>query len=185
MTKYIKNLLKLTLIVGLFTACGLTGETKIRLESSAKEVKDEINKIREEAVTEGVNFAAFTDKQTGSKVAENPFIIKAKIRATNVALKFVQAIKEEAEKLKESGGSSQFSAMYALMFDISEPIEKIGVKDMTKTVELAAKKNPSTTVEGILEIAKKMEEKLQNVNRKNTTALKNLEEKSATAATTK
>lgn len=78
MIKYNKIILTLTLLASLLAACGLTGETKLRLESSAQEIKDEVDKIRAEAVTEGVNFDAFTDTQTGSKVAENPFIIKEK-----------------------------------------------------------------------------------------------------------
>ncbi|WP_210371538.1 decorin-binding protein DbpA [Borreliella garinii] len=186
MTKYIKkNLLKLSLIVSLLVACGLTGETKIRLESSAQEIKDEINKIKANAKKEGVKFEAFTDKQTGSKISEKPeFILKAKIKAIQVAEKFVKAIKEEAEKLKKSGSSGAFSAMYDLMLDVSKPLEEIGIQKMTGTVTKEAEKTPPTTAEGILAIAQAMEEKLNNVNKKQQDALKNLEEKANTAATT-
>ncbi|MBB6031872.1 hypothetical protein HNR35_000875 [Borreliella spielmanii] len=178
MNKCTKNLLKLSLLASLLVACGLTGETKIRLESSAKEIKDEINKLKQEAIGEGVNFSAFTDKATGSGVAGSQFIFKAKIRATDAALKFVTAIKEEAEKLKESGSSGAFSAMYDLMLDVSEPLEKIGVGEMTKTVSAGIVENPPTTAERVIEIANKMEEKLKNVNKKNVAAL----EKKETAA---
>nr|CAH56452.1 decorin binding protein A [Borreliella garinii]CAH56453.1 decorin binding protein A [Borreliella garinii]CAH56454.1 decorin binding protein A [Borreliella garinii] len=186
MTKYIKkNLLKLSLIVSLLVACGLTGETKIRLESSAQEIKDEINKIKANAKKEGVKFEAFTDKQTGSKVSEKPeFILKAKIQAIQVAEKFVKAIKEEAEKLKKSGSSGAFSAMYDLMLDVSKPLEEIGIQKMTGTVTQVAEKTPATTAEGILAIAQAMEDKLKNVNKKQHEALKNLKEKANTAATT-
>lgn len=180
MIKYNKIILTLTLLANLLAACGLTGETKLRLESSAQEIKDEVDKIRAEAVTEGVNFDAFTDTQTGSKVAENPFIIKAKIRTTSVALKFIQAIKEEAEKLKESGSSSQFSAMYDIMLDIAAPIQKIGIKDMIKTVTQEAEKTPTTTAEGIITIAKAMEVKLNRVKNKNEEALKKKSENATT-----
>ncbi len=42
-----KNLLKLSLLVALIS-CGLKGETKIILERSAKDIIDEINKIKKE-----------------------------------------------------------------------------------------------------------------------------------------
>ncbi|WP_215536292.1 decorin-binding protein DbpA [Borreliella bavariensis] len=181
MTKYIKNLLKLSLIVSLLVACGLTGETKIRLESSAQEIKDEINKIKANAKKEGVKFEAFTNTQTGSKVSEKPeFILQAKIQAIKVAEKFVKAIKEEAEKLKKSGSSGAFSAMYDLMLDVSKPLEEIGIQKMTGTVTQEAEKTPATTADGILAIAKAMEEKLKNVNKKQQDALKKLQEKANT-----
>lgn len=185
MTKYIKNLLKLSLIVSLLVACGLTGETKIKLESSAQEIKDEINKIKANAKKEGVNFEAFTDKQTGSKVSKNPeFILKAKIQAIQVAKRFVKAIKEEAEKLKKSGSSGAFSAMYDLMLDVSKPLEEIGIQKMTGTVTQEAGKTPPTTAEGILAIAQAMEDKLNNVNKKQQDALTNLEKKETNTTTT-
>ncbi|WP_272873910.1 DbpA/DbpB family decorin-binding adhesin, partial [Borreliella garinii] len=56
MTIYNKILIKITLLVSLFIACGLTGETKIRLESSVKDVKNEIDQIRKEAASKGVKF---------------------------------------------------------------------------------------------------------------------------------
>ncbi len=185
MIKYNKILLKLSLIVSLLIACGLTGETKIRLESSAQEIKDEINKIKANAKKEGVNFEAFTNTQTGSKVSKKPeFILKAKIQAIQVAGKFVKAIKEEAEKLKKSGSSGAFSAMYDLMLDVSKPLEEIGIQKMTGTVTQAAQKTPATTAEGILAIAQAMEEKLKNVTTKQQEALKNLDKKATTATTT-
>lgn len=184
MIKYNKILLKISLIVSLLVACGLTGETKIKLESSAQEIKDEINKIKANAKKEGVKFEAFTNTQTGSKVSEKPeFILKAKIQAIQVAKRFVNAIKEEAEKLKKSGSSGAFSAMYDLMLDVSKPLEEIGIQKMTGTVTQGTGKAPATTAERILTIAKAMEEKLNNVDKKQHEALKNLEEKAK--ATTK
>ncbi|ACL34789.1 decorin binding protein A (plasmid) [Borreliella garinii PBr] len=185
MIKYNKILLKLSLIVSLLVACGLTGETKIRLESSAQEIKDEINKIKANAKKEGVKFEAFTNTQTGSKISEKPeFILKAKIKAIQVAERFVKAIKEEAEKLKKSGSSGAFSAMYDLMIDVSKPLEEIGIQKMTGTVKEAAQKTPATTADGIIAIAQAMEDKLNNVNKKQHDALKNLKEKAKTATTT-
>ncbi|MCD2401476.1 decorin-binding protein DbpA [Borreliella bissettiae] len=164
-----KNLLKLTLLASLFISlsCGLTGETKIILERSAKAITDEIDKIKKEAAAKGVNFTAFKDKKTGSGVSENPFILEAKIRATTVAEKFVTAIEEEATKLKETGSSGEFSAMYNLMLEVSGPLENLGIQDMTKTVTDEAAKYPTTTAEGVIEIAKTMKAKLQRVYKKN------------------
>ncbi|APS99336.1 cytochrome D ubiquinol oxidase subunit II (plasmid) [Borreliella mayonii] len=176
MTKYnktnktFKNLLKLTLLVNLLISCGLSGETKIRLETSAKDIVDKIDEIKKEAAAKGVNFDAFTSSATGGKVAGSgdfgDFIKQAKLRAIAVAEKFITAIEEEAAKLKETGYSGEFSAMYDLMFEVSEPLERIGIQDMKTKISEEAEKNPPTTAEGILEIAKKMREKLQRVKAK-------------------
>ncbi|ACN93619.1 decorin-binding protein A (plasmid) [Borreliella finlandensis] len=167
--KTFNNLLKLTILVNLLISCGLTGETKIKLESSAKAIVDEIDAIKKEAASRGVNFAAFTSSATGSRVAgteSGDFIKQAKVRAIAVAEKFVIAIEEEATKLKETGRSGEFSAMYDLIFEVSEPLERIGVQDMTKTVSMAAEENPPTTAQGVLEIARIMREKLIKVKGK-------------------
>ncbi|WP_210360303.1 decorin-binding protein DbpA [Borreliella garinii] len=179
MTKYNKILIKLTLLVSLFIACGLTGETKIRLESSVKDVKNEIDQIRKEAASKGVKFENFKEKATGSRVSEDPFILEAKIRATTVGEKFVTAIEEEANKLKDSGGSSQFSAMYDLMLSASKALEDVGIQKMAATVLEQAEKTPATTAEGVIGIAKAMKAKLQKVKNKNETALKNLKKKNS------
>ncbi|WP_327786082.1 DbpA/DbpB family decorin-binding adhesin, partial [Borreliella garinii] len=89
-----------------------------------------------------------------------------------------------AEKLKKSGSSGAFSAMYDLMLDVSKPLEEIGIQKMTGTVTQVAEKTPATTAEGILAIAQAMEDKLKNVNKKQHEALKNLKEKANTATTT-
>ncbi|PRQ92198.1 cytochrome D ubiquinol oxidase subunit II [Borreliella burgdorferi] len=178
--KTFNNLLKLTILVNLLISCGLTGATKIRLERSAKDITDEIDAIKKEAALKGVNFDAFKDKKTGSGVSENPFILEAKVRATTVAEKFVIAIEEEATKLKETGSSGEFSAMYDLMFEVSKPLQKLGIQEMTKTVSDAAEENPPTTAQGVLEIAKKMREKLQRVHTKNYCTLKKKENPSFT-----
>ncbi|WKC75708.1 decorin-binding protein DbpA [Borreliella valaisiana] len=177
MTKCNKILIKLTLLVSLFIACGLTGETKIRLESSVKDIKNEIDQIRKEAAAKGVKFENFREKATGIKVSEDPFILEAKIRATTVGEKFTTAIEEEANKLKESGGSSQFSAMYDLMLSASKALEDVGIQKMSETVSEQAAKTPQNTAEGIIEIAKAMKAKLQRVKNKNETALENLKKK--------
>ncbi|WP_272873894.1 DbpA/DbpB family decorin-binding adhesin, partial [Borreliella garinii] len=89
-----------------------------------------------------------------------------------------------AEKLKKSGSSGAFSAMYDLMIDVSKPLEEIGIQKMTGTVKEAAQKTPATTADGIIAIAQAMEDKLNNVNKKQHDALKNLKEKANTATTT-
>ncbi|MCD2332394.1 decorin-binding protein DbpA [Borreliella americana] len=173
-----KNLLKLTILVKLLISCGLTGETKIRLETSAKDIADEIDKIKKEAAASGVNFEAFTSNATGGKVSGNPeFIRKAKLRAVAVAEKFIKAIEEEATKLKKTGSSGAFSAMLNLMLEVSKPLEDIGVQEMKKTVTIAAEAHPATTAEGVLEIAKKMKEKLQKVKAKQMQELNKASEK--------
>ncbi len=55
---------------------------------------------------------------------------------------------------------------------------------MTGTVKEAAQKTPATTADGIIAIAQAMEDKLNNVNKKQHDALKNLKEKANTATTT-
>ncbi|MGF7102003.1 decorin-binding protein DbpA [Borreliella kurtenbachii] len=174
-----KNLLKLSLLVALIS-CGLTGETKIILERSAKAITDEINKIKKEAADNGVNFEAFKDGQTGSGVSEDPFILKAKMRAIEVAEKFVTAIEGEATKLKETGSSGEFSAMHNLMLEVSGPLEKLGIQRMTQTVSMGTENNPPTTAERILEIATAMKTKLQNVYNKNYCVLKKKENSNLT-----
>ncbi|ACO38429.1 decorin-binding protein A (plasmid) [Borreliella burgdorferi 29805] len=174
-----KNLLKLSLLVALIS-CGLKGETKIILERSAKDITDEINKIKKDAADNNVNFAAFKEDKTGSKVSENSFILEAKMRGTTVAEKFVTAIEGEATKLKKTGSSGEFSAMYNMMLEVSGPLEELGVLRMTKTVTDAAEQHPTTTAEGILEIAKIMKTKLQRVYTKNYCALKKKENPSFT-----
>ncbi|PRR17266.1 decorin-binding protein DbpA [Borreliella burgdorferi] len=171
--KTFNNLLKLTILVNLLISCGLTGATKIKLESSAKAIVDEIDAIKKKAASMGVNFDAFTDSATGGKVARSGsesgagnFIKQAKVRAIDTAEKFLTAIEEEATKLKETGSSGEFSAMYDLMFEVSKPLQELGIQDMTTEVSDAAKENPPTTAQGVLEIAKKMREKLIRVKGK-------------------
>ncbi|AEW69265.1 Decorin binding protein A (plasmid) [Borreliella garinii BgVir] len=164
MTKYIKNLLKLSLIVSLLVACSLTGKAK--LESSVKDITDEINKAIEAAKAEGVDTDAFIGKKTGGKVA-GPKIREAKMRVIALTEKFLEEIKEEATKLKENGGGKdEFLELYNLMYKIAKAVEGIGVGNMTGTVKEAAEKTPATTAEGIIEIAKAMKTKLKNVESK-------------------
>ncbi|WP_272873831.1 DbpA/DbpB family decorin-binding adhesin, partial [Borreliella garinii] len=89
------------------------------------------------------------------------------------------AIEEEANKLKDSGGSSQFSAMYDLMLSASKALEDVGIQKMAATVLEQAEKTPATTAEGVIGIAKAMKAKLQKVKNKNETALKNLKKKNS------
>ncbi|QFI14980.1 decorin-binding protein DbpA (plasmid) [Borrelia sp. CA_690] len=162
-----KNLLTLALLVNLLMSCGLTGEMKVKLESSVKNVKDEIDQIRKDAALKGVNFGAFTDTKTGVGVSGKPDVIRnAKLRAIAVAETFIQAIKEEATKIKESGSSWQFSAMFDLMLKVSKALEDVGIQHLQKTLLEEAENSPANTGGGILEIAKKMEEKLYRVKLK-------------------
>lgn len=70
--------------------------------------------------------------------------------------------------------------MYDIMLDIAAPIQKIGIKDMIKTVTQEAEKTPTTTAEGIITIAKAMEVKLNRVKNKNEEALKKKSENATT-----
>ncbi|WKC80308.1 decorin-binding protein DbpA [Borreliella tanukii] len=168
MNKYNKNLIKLTLIASLFAACGLTGETKIKLESSVQDVKDEITRIKKEAASKGVNFDAFTDKKTGTQVA-GPLIKEAKLRAIKVSEKFLTAIEEEANKLKESGSSSEFSAMYDLIFNVAKALKEIGIQEAINAITKDIEERPATTAERILEIKDSLWKRLQCAKYKNTT----------------
>ncbi|WKC74805.1 decorin-binding protein DbpA (plasmid) [Borreliella yangtzensis] len=165
MTKCNKILIKLTLFVSLFIACSLTG--KARLESSVKDITDEIKRAIEEAKKEGVNVDSFTEKKTGSRVA-GPKIKEAKKRVITLTEKFLKEIEEEANILKESGGSDElsFSAMYDLILKVSTAIEGIGMQDMSGTVSEAAGKTSPNTAEGIIEIAKAINTKLQRIKGK-------------------
>ncbi|WP_210380393.1 DbpA/DbpB family decorin-binding adhesin, partial [Borreliella garinii] len=122
------NLTIVALFVALLVACnfGLTGETKIALESSSKDVKNKILQIRKDAGLKGVNFEAFTDRETGSKVSSGGSVIReAKVQAIDATEKFFKTIEEEALKLKENGNSSQFLAMFKIMLEILESLEAI------------------------------------------------------------
>ncbi|ACN52652.1 decorin-binding protein DbpA [Borreliella valaisiana] len=164
MTIYNKILIKITLLVSLFIACSLTG--KARLESSVKDITNEIDKAIEEAKKDGVELDKITDKKAGGKVA-GPKIREAKQRAISLTEKFLKEIEEETIKLKENGGGKdEFLEMYKLMSKVSKAIEGIGVLKMSETASQAAEKTPATTAEGVIGIAKAMKAKLQNIKEK-------------------
>ncbi|WKC79390.1 decorin-binding protein DbpA [Borreliella tanukii] len=168
MNKYNKNLIKLALIASLFAACALTG--KARLESSVQDITDEIDKAVKEAKQEGAKLDAITEQKAGVGVA-GPKIKAAKIRVIALTQKFLKEIEEEAIKLKGSEGSDElsFSEMYELMSRTAKKVEEIGVLKMSGTVKEAAEATDPTTAEGILEIAKKMKQKLVRIEGKNAT----------------
>ncbi|WP_324281030.1 decorin-binding protein DbpA (plasmid) [Borreliella garinii] len=164
MTKYIKNILKLSLIVSLLIACSLTG--KARLESSVKDIADEIDKAIKEAKAEGVNVDAFKEKQTGGRVA-GPKIKEAKIRVAALTDKFLKETEEEVIKFKENGArEDEFLEIYNLIYKTSKAVEDIGMQKMAETVTQAAEENPKTTAEGIIGIIKKFREKVQKITGK-------------------
>ncbi|WKC79391.1 decorin-binding protein DbpB [Borreliella tanukii] len=163
------NLTILALFVALLIACKfeLTGETKIALESSSRDVKDKILQLKKEAALKGVNFEAFTDKKTGIVVAEQPEIIKdAKVQAINETEKFLNVIEQEALKLKENGNGGQFLAMFDIMIEVVESLEAIGIKGAKYPVSKEAKSNPINTFERLLEAKVKIKNKLEDIKKK-------------------
>ncbi|WP_215540756.1 decorin-binding protein DbpA [Borreliella bavariensis] len=167
MTKYIKNLLKLTLIVGLFVACSLTG--RARIESSVKDITDEIKKARKEAQDKGLEFDNFKEGKTGAKMGGGAIVKAAKIRVIELSEKFIKAIEEEAMALKESVGEDKdqlLKDMYDFMLKAAKELENFGLQGMTKTVIDANIETPATTVDGTLAIAGKIKVKLKSIKDK-------------------
>nr|AAC70058.1 decorin binding protein A [Borreliella garinii] len=165
MIKYNKIILTLTLLASLLAACSLTG--KARLESSAKNIIDEINKALEETKKD-VNTDAFTSTQTGARVG-GPKTRNAKIRIADLTIEFLKATEEEAITFKENGaGEDEFSEIYDLIYRTAEAIEKIGMQSMKQAVEGAAKENPKTTADGIIAIVKAMKAKVEKIKGKQT-----------------
>lgn len=166
MIKYNKIILTLTLLASLLAACSLTG--KARLESSVKDITNEIDKAIQAAKDAGVKTDAFTETQTGGKVAGSQ-IRDAKKLIAELTIKFLEATEEETITFKENGaGEEDFSGIYDLILNAAKAVEKIGMKDMTKTVEDTAKENPKTTANGILAIVKVMKAKVENIKEKQT-----------------
>ncbi|WP_215537533.1 decorin-binding protein DbpA [Borreliella bavariensis] len=166
MTKYIKNLLKLSLIVSLLVACSLTG--KARLESSVKDITDMLEQAIKDAKGKGIKLEDLEEGRTGAKVA-GPEIKEAKKSVIKLSEKFLQEIKEEANILKENAGMDKVDKdqllkdMYDLMIKAAGALQKLGLQDMIKTVEDANAETPATTIDGILAIASKMNDKLQKI----------------------
>lgn len=166
MIKYNKIILTLTLLASLLAACSLTG--KARLESSVKDITNEIDKAIQAAKDAGVNTDAFTETQTGGKVAGSQ-IRDAKKLVADLTIEFLKATEEETITFKENGaGEDEFSGIYDLIYRTAEAVEKIGMKDMKQTVEGAAEKNPKTTADGIIAIVKVMKAKVEKIKEKQT-----------------
>ncbi|ACN53322.1 decorin-binding protein DbpA (plasmid) [Borreliella spielmanii] len=164
MNKYTKNLLKLSLLASLLVACSLTGKAK--LESSVKDITNEIDKAIKEAQEGGVDTNAFTDQKTGAKMG-GPKTREAKLRIIALTLQFLKETKEEAIKLKEYGaGEDEFKELYELMLKISKAVEGIGIQNMTATVSMGIVENPPTTAERVIEIANTIESKLKKIETK-------------------
>lgn len=164
MIKYNKIILTLTLLASLLAACSLTG--KARLESSVKDITNEIEKAIKEAEDAGVKTDAFTETQTGGKVA-GPKIRAAKIRVADLTTKFLEATEEETINFKENGaGEEDFSGIYDLIYGAAKAVEKIGMKGMEQEVKEATKENSKTTADGILAIVKVMKAKVEKIKEK-------------------
>lgn len=165
MIKYNKIILTLTLLASLLAACSLTG--KARLESSVKDITNEIDKAIQAAKDAGVNTDAFTETQTGGKVAGSQ-IRDAKKLVADLTIEFLKATEEETITFKENGaGEDEFSGIYDLIYRTAEAVEKIGMK-VKQTVEGAAKENPKTTADGIIAIVKVMKAKVEKIKEKQT-----------------
>nr|CAH56455.1 decorin binding protein A [Borreliella garinii]CAH56456.1 decorin binding protein A [Borreliella garinii] len=150
----------------------LTG--KARLESSVKDIIDEIDKAIKEAIADGVKLNELEENKTGAKKG-GPQIRDAKIRVINLSVKFLKEIEEEANILKDNVGMNKVDKdqllkdMYDLMLNAAGSLQKLGLQEMIKTVTQAAEKTPPTTVEGILMIANTIEDKLKKIKGKQET----------------
>ncbi|WKC74806.1 decorin-binding protein DbpB (plasmid) [Borreliella yangtzensis] len=163
------NLTILALFVSMLIACNfeLPGDTKIAIESSSRDVKNKILQIKKDAGLKGVNFEAFTDRATGSKVSSGGSVIReAKVQAINETKKFFKTIEEEALKLKENGHRGQFLAMFDIMLEVAESLEAIGIKGIKNSASEKAKSNPINTFERLLEAKVKIENKLEDIKKK-------------------
>ncbi|WNY66354.1 decorin-binding protein DbpB (plasmid) [Borreliella andersonii] len=160
------NSIAATLLFGLLVACniGLIEKTNTALESFSKDLKNKISKIKKEAAVKGVLFEAFTDSKTGSKVTSGGMALReAKVQAIGETGKFLKAIEEEALKLKETGNSAQFLAMFDLMLEVIESLEEVGITGLKARALEEAKSNPITTAERLLEVKAQMENQLEAV----------------------
>lgn len=163
------NLIIVALFVALLAACnfGLTGKVKAMLESSSDNVKNKILQIKEEAAKKGVNFKAFTDTATGSKVATGGSALReAKVQAINEVEKFLKIIEKEALILKKNGNSSQFLAMFDFMLEVTGSLDEIGIKGIKSSISEEAKSNPVNTAERLVEVKAKIENKLEGVKKR-------------------
>ncbi|MBB6213381.1 decorin-binding protein DbpB (plasmid) [Borreliella californiensis] len=163
------NLIVIALFFTPLLACnlGLIEKTKLALESSSRDLKNKILKIKEEAAKKGVRFAAFTDNKTGSKVSDGGLALReAKVQAIGETEKFLKIIEEETLKIKETGKSSQFLAMSDLMLDVVESLEEVGIKDVKPRVLEDAKSNPINTAERLLEVKVQIETQLEAIKAK-------------------
>lgn len=163
------NLIIEVLFAILLTACnfGLMEETKIALESSSKDVKNKILQIKKDAEDKGVNFAAFTSSETGSKVTNGGLALReAKIQAINEVEKFLKRIEEEALKLKEHGNSGQFLELFDLLLEVLESLEPIGIKGLKDFISEEAKCNPISTSERLIKVKVQIENKMEEVKKK-------------------
>ncbi|APS99337.1 cytochrome D ubiquinol oxidase subunit II (plasmid) [Borreliella mayonii] len=160
------NLTATTLFCALFIACNieLIKKTKLALESSSKDLKNKILKIKKEATEKGVRFAAFTDSKTGSKVTNGgPALREAKVQAIGETGKFLKTIEKEALKLKETGNSDQFLGMSDLMLEVAESLEEVGITGIKTRVLEDTKSNPINTAERLLEVKVQIENQLEAI----------------------
>ncbi|MCD2401475.1 decorin-binding protein DbpB [Borreliella bissettiae] len=178
------NLIAIALFFTLLVACnvGLIEKTKLALESSSRDLKNKILKIKKEATDKGVRFAAFTKSKTGSKVTNGGIALReAKIQAIDETGKFLKIIEEEALKIKETGKSSQFLAMSDFMLDVVESLEEVGITGVKSRVLEGTKNTPINTAERLLEVKVQIENQLEVIKAKQN--LENEEKKIITAKT--
>nr|WP_228459402.1 decorin-binding protein DbpB [Borrelia sp. CA_690]WKC83975.1 decorin-binding protein DbpB [Borrelia sp. CA_690] len=163
------NLTITALFVSLLRACNFQFMKKIdsALESSSNNLKTKILQIKKEAAEKDVNFEAFTDSKTGSKVTNGGQTLrKAKVQAIDETEKFLKKIEEGALKLKEHGNSEQFFAMFDLMLEVVESLEAIGITDVKGHVLEEAESNPINTAERLIKAKVKIENQLEAIKAK-------------------
>ncbi|WKC89507.1 decorin-binding protein DbpB (plasmid) [Borreliella finlandensis] len=163
------NSIVIALFFKLLVACsiGLVEKTNVALESSFKDLKNKILKIKKEATEKGVLFTAFTGLKTGSKVTSGGLALReAKVQAIDETGKFLKIIEKEALKLKETGNSGQFLAMFDLMLEVVESLEDVGIMGLKARVLEESKNNPINTAERLLAAKAQIENQLEVVKEK-------------------
>ncbi|WNY67296.1 DbpA/DbpB family decorin-binding adhesin [Borreliella lusitaniae] len=172
------DLIIVALFISLFKACDfgferLFEETRLALEASSKEIDDQIAKIREEAAQKGVDFKAFAEAQTESRVTlKEEVISKARVKAIDATGSLLNRVEKEALKLKASGNQRQFSDMYKIMIKSVESLEVVGIKGVKESIYEDVKRNPINSADRLVRVKVKIENKLQFIKQKQRTIIR-------------
>ncbi|WKC84907.1 DbpA/DbpB family decorin-binding adhesin [Borreliella lusitaniae] len=172
------DLIIVALFINLLAACdfgfeGLFEKTRLALEESSKEIDDQIAKIRKEAAQKGVDFKAFADAQTESRVRVGGEVIsEARVKAIDATESLLNTVEKEALKLKRSGNQRQFLGMYKIMIKGLESLEAVGIKGVKESIYEDVKRNPINSADRLVRVKVKIENKLQSIKQKQRTIIR-------------